>query len=313
MPLSCYQSVKRNSGNSFSRPPSVPMAVFAGFTGDRSGSMESMANQAADGLYEFIKSNASNALNQGQQGFISATTFDDTAIVRLDNVPAEDIEISARECREWMKPEGCTRLYDTAIEDLARLQRREREWRANLPNHIKALNPQTTIVWSLMTDGFNNSSQFTAEDFRNAVQKARKNGVICYFLAANQDACATGERYGFSAEQSITFDSTPATCSQAMRAVTTSALRCASGYSNVNFTQVMRQRSAPASFDTEDNEDYESDDDNIPLPPQPYRAHLRQPAQSRLGGRPPRIHRMTRSGLATPPMLRQNARITRLN
>ena len=77
----------------------------------------------------------------------------------------------------------------------------------------------------------------------------------------------------------------PATCSQAMRAVTTSALRCASGYSNVNFTQVMRQRSAPASFDAEDNEDYESDDDNIPLPPQPYRAHLRQPAQSRLGGR----------------------------
>ena len=108
-------------------------------------------------------------------------------------------------------------FYDTAIEDLARLQRHEREWRANLPNHIKALNPQTTIVWSLMTDGFNNSSQFTAEDFRNAVQKARKNGVICYFLAANQDACATGERYGFSAEQSITFDSTPATCSQAMR------------------------------------------------------------------------------------------------
>ena len=41
-------------------------------------------------------------------------------------------------------------------------------------------------------------------------------------------------------------------------------------YSNVNFTQVMRQRSAPASFDAEDNEDYESDDDNIPLPPQPY-------------------------------------------
>ena len=83
------------------------MAVFAGFTGDRSGSMMSMADQAADGLYEFIKSNASNALNQGQQGFISATTFDDTAIVRLDNVPAKDIEISARECREWMKPEGC--------------------------------------------------------------------------------------------------------------------------------------------------------------------------------------------------------------
>ena len=96
-----------------------------------------------------------------------------------------------------------------------------------------------------------------------------------------------------------------------MRAVTTSALRCASGYSNVNFTQVMRQRSAPASFDAEDNEDYESDDNNIPLPPQPYRAHLRQSAQSRLGGIPPRILRMTRGGLNfAPPIatLRQNAR-----
>lgn len=303
MSLSCLQSVKRKPDNTLSRPPSLPMAVFAGFTGDRSGSMMSMADQAADGLYEFIKSNASNAINNGQQGFISATTFDDNAIVRLDNVKAEDVEISARECREWMKPDGCTRLYDTAIEDLARLQRREREWRANLPEHIKALNPKTTIVWSLMTDGFNNASQFTAEDFRNAVQKARKNGVICYFLAANQDACATGERYGFAAEQSITFDSTPDTCSQAMRAVTTSALRCASGYSNVNFTQVMRQRSAPASFDAAVNDDYDSDDDNIPLPPQPYRAHLRQPAQSRLGGLPPRILRMTRGGpLATPPI-----------
>lgn len=309
MPLSCYQSVKRTPEDSFYRPPNVPMAIFSGFTGDRSGSMESMANQAADGLYEFIKSNASNAINQGQQGFISVTTFDDTAIVRLDNVPAKDIVISARECRKWMKPEGCTRLYDTAIEDLARLQRREREWRANLPDHIKALNPETTIVWSLMTDGFNNASQFTAEDFRNAVQKARKNGVICYFLAANQDACATGERYGFSADQSITFDSTPATCSQAMRAVTTSALRCASGYSNVNFTQTMRQSSAPTSFNTPQYDD--SDDDTVPPAPQVYRAHLRQPAQSRLGGIPPRILRMTRGGLNFgPPIstLRQNAR-----
>ena len=75
----------------------------------------------------------------------------------------------------------------------------------------------------------------------------------------------------------------------------------------------MRQSSAPASFDQAQDSDNESDDDNIPLPPQPYRAHLRQPAQSRLGGRPPRLHRMTRGGLATPPMLRQNARIVKLN
>ena len=284
MTLSCLSAVKRIKDNKFQRPPAIPVAVFAGFTGDRSGSMSTMGNIPAEGLYDWIKSQASSAINNGQQAFISVTTFDDKAELKMDNIPAKNIVISAQQCREWMTPRGCTRLYDTAIEDLARLQRREKEYRASLSPATRLLSPRTVIIWALMTDGFHNEGRMTASDLNTAVKLARKNGVQCFFLAANQDACATGARYGFDVRNSLKFDSAPVAYRGASTALNTNMLRSATSGHAPQFTQTQRQSSCPVDFD--------SDDDTTPpmapvsrgfalgCPPALYRTqNLRQPAQ----------------------------------
>ena len=117
--LSCITRVKRTSENEYIRPPDFPQYVFATFTGDRSGSMADMIagnkNVPAEGLYEFITSQSKNALLNKQTCFISVTTFDNAPETVINNIKSDRIIVNMENCREWMKPRGSTRLYDTAI------------------------------------------------------------------------------------------------------------------------------------------------------------------------------------------------------
>ena len=246
MTLSCLSAVKRSKDNKSQRPAAPPLAVFAGFTGDRSGSMASLQGSGQTGLYNWIKETCASTLNKGSEGRMFVTTFDDVAEKKMVDVPMKDVTVSVMECHEWMRPRGLTKLFDTAIQDLARLQSAMKAYKAALPAATRALNPRVSAVWALLTDGQDNQSTFNASDMNRAVTLARKNGVMCFFLAANQDAMVTGATYGFNPAQACTFRSAHAEAAYAMGATQQNMAAAATRGVPLPYTQLQRDTSCPS-------------------------------------------------------------------
>lgn len=225
-----------------SQQASASPFIFAGFTGDRSGSMQGIYNESAQGLYEWATELIESANQNNQQGRMFITCFDNKSEKRLDNVDFNKTNLTFENCKEWMKPRGSTRLYDTAIEDLENIVQKAEEFKKNLPRNIRDLNPEISIVWACCTDGFDNSSMKTSKDLKNKVLWAREKGVKCFFLAANQDAVTTGESYGFSPDQSLTYTASAQYAEMAFRNVSTN-MRQASCGESYTFTQLQRDSS----------------------------------------------------------------------
>ena len=250
--LSSLSHVKR--GKSGKRVSAPPLVSWCSFTGDRSGSMGSYGlHGAAEPLYLWYTEQAKAAHEENRKVYISVTTFDDEMEKRLENVDAKtgEANLSAQQARDWMRPRGCTKLYDTAIASLAAVRRYAREYVEALPKEVRALNPRVVKVWALMTDGYNNAGQMTKEDFKRAVELARKDGVECFFLAANCDGVSRGVEYGFDAQHSLTVADTPNEMRSAMCATSSLMRATSSGETNVRFSQAMRQSSAPIPHTTD--------------------------------------------------------------
>ena len=110
MSLSCLANVKRNTSGT--RPQVPPNTVFATYVGDRSGSMENQRKASAEGVYEWTKEMCSGVLNNGQNGFITVTFFDDETECRMDNIAMKDVVISMEDARNWSCSKGrCNSLY----------------------------------------------------------------------------------------------------------------------------------------------------------------------------------------------------------
>ena len=230
-----------------SQQASASPFIFAGFTGDRSGSMQGIYNESAQGLYEWSTELIEGAIQNNQKGRMFITCFDNKAEKRLDNVEFRKTKLTLDNCKEWMKPRGSTRLYDTAIEDLENIVQKAEEFKQNLPRNVRILNPEISIVWACCTDGFDNSSMNTSEDLKNKVLWAREKGVKCFFLAANQDAVTTGESYGFSPDQSLTYTASAENAPHAFRSISNNMRQASCGKSYA-FTQLQRdssQRTSP--------------------------------------------------------------------
>lgn len=236
------KSNTQSNTQSNKRQNTVAPYVFAAFTGDRSGSMQGIYEVSATGLYEWATDLIESANDNNQQGRMFITCFDNKADKRLDNVDLKYVRITQKKCMEWMNPRGSTRLYDTAIEDLDNIIQKVEEFKKNLPRAVKMLNPEISIVWACCTDGYDNSSVNTREDFKKKVLWAREKGVKCFFLAANQDAVTTGQSYGFSADTSMTYTADTEHSAMAFRSVSTNMKQASRGES-FSFTRVQRQSS----------------------------------------------------------------------
>lgn len=224
----------------------TPNIVIAGFTGDRSGSMCSMNNAPSDGLFSWINDQKKSVKDNSQVGKLFVSTFDDEHDVRIDGENIADVDSTLEQCREWMHPRSMTKLYDSAIDDLDRLIQAKANYEKNMPRSLKALDPKIVIVWACMTDGDDNSSIRTMEDFKNKVKEAQDvHGMKCFFLGANQDAVMTGQQYGFQQDCSLTFGATDSCAENAMRSVGQVMRQASSGSQEVGFTQNMRVSSAP--------------------------------------------------------------------
>ena len=171
----------------------------------------------------------------------SLTTFDERVEYPFQNVDIHDVVLSEDDAKNLVQPRGLTRLYATAIEDLARLRKTVKK--------AKSENPNSTVkgIFELHTDGADNESRpLTSRDLNAAVTAARTEGIVCIYAGANQDAITTGTSYGFSADLSLTTDSTPTRGGAGLRMCSQAVMRACSGAVPA-FTQLERNVSAPAS------------------------------------------------------------------
>lgn len=263
--LSCLNTVKEITKQG-SRDFSVPKWVIAGFTGDRSGSMETIDKTCGTGLFDWLSDIADSANLHSQEGTVFVTTFDDESEKVIEGESLNDIynkiinkEITNETCQDWMCARGMTKLYDTAIADLNNIIAARDAIYDSLPREVQALEPEISMVWACCTDGHDNKSVSTRRDFREKVLWARSKGVKCFFLGANQDAVDAGNQYGFDVEKSMTYGADEQHMACAMRSVT-QVMRQASLGQNSTFTQMMRQVSGPASYNQSQWSDDDADD-----------------------------------------------------
>ena len=256
-----YGSANAGESNRSSRrlqnSPSPPLAVFCGLTVDRSGSMSNMHTTASEGVFKCIEEQIKGAEENGQNGYLFLTTFDNHITKIHNNTNFKDIDIKMEDVLAWMKPRGCTKLYDTAIQDLDNIIMAVDNYKENLSAIVKKLNPRISTVWVCCTDGFDNYSLATCEDFRKKVKEAKKAGVQCIFIAANQDAVLTGQQFGFDRGSSMTFGANNIGAAQAFRSVSENIRQATASGLSVSFTQAQRVSSLATSMDN--NPDSDSD------------------------------------------------------
>ena len=226
--LSCMNNVKRNNG---SERPQVPVYIDAVFVGDRSGSMRSMGNAPMEGVRDFLEKHMNLYNENGGEVNVTIVTFDTCMEVPfsgdISTLNTNDIE----RCVNEMKPRNLTRLYDTVLDTI-----REQ-------NNRKTGNPNQKMIFSLFTDGYDNVSTNTSKTMSDAIIEHKNSGVVCNFLAANQDAIVTGEMYGFNGGNSIQVTSDPIYAMNAFGACAASGIRSATT-GDVGFTRLERISSA---------------------------------------------------------------------
>lgn len=96
------------------------------YVGDRSSSMESLGESPWKGALEWANTQAEEAKENSHEACITLVAFDDISERVVDAVsttkwkPLEEDQV-----QEWLTPRGCTRLYDTVIEELELLRKRK--------------------------------------------------------------------------------------------------------------------------------------------------------------------------------------------
>ena len=208
------------------------------FVGDRSSSMESMGDSPWKGAMEWANTQAEEAKKNSHEACITLVAFDDISERVLNAVSTKKWKpLKEDQVQEWLTPRGCTRLYDTVIEELDLLKKRKTR-----------RGSECRAVFALFTDGEDNVSVADNSDMNNAVTNARSEGITCFFLAANQDAIASGFKYGFDADQCLTTGTDPSSSSSAYEAMSSVFSRTLNRSVSPAFTPVERVKSAPLYY-----------------------------------------------------------------
>ena len=236
--LSCMVAVKRNVTNGGRRPFSPSLATVAACF-DRSGSIVSMGDTPQKALVAFITDRKQDAKDKNIEMKISITIFDDKVERIFTDMRIENVQMTEAEARIHMKPRGMTRLFATAIEELASIRKRFKKLKDSNVVPLK----KVTATFLLFTDGCDNESHpLTSHDLNVAVRAARAEGITCIFAGAAQDAIASGGQYGFDKLTCLTMTPTSRGAAAGLRSCSQAMGRAVSG-NNAQFTQQERQTS----------------------------------------------------------------------
>jgi len=164
---------------------------------DRSGSMQSIADDVIGGFNAFVKE---------QQRESSDSAGLDMTMVQFDSKNPQEVLYSARDigdvpllCTDTFRPRAATPLFD-AIGSIISMAEE-----AEVPQSDKK-----QIVIVTFSDGMENSSrEHSKESVFSRIETKQKEGWTFVFLGANQDSYAEGGRLGYAKAniQNFAFDS----------------------------------------------------------------------------------------------------------
>jgi Mg-chelatase subunit ChlD len=164
------------------------------FVLDRSGSMESMANDVIGGFNGFLAEQQAD----GPDALMTLIQFDsnDSHEVLANAGPIGNVRPLTRQS---FVPRGGTPLYDAmghAITDAT----------IRVEQRLQAHEPNESILFVTFTDGEENRSvEYRREQLFDLVKKHEQEGWTFAYLGANQDAYAEGGRVGYSASSTQNF------------------------------------------------------------------------------------------------------------
>ena len=188
---------------------------------DRSGSMEKLFWATVKGLTEFVKHQQS--FDSAKDTTISLTTFDDIVEKPVSDTPLLDYVFDSTH----IQPRNTTALYDAI---------------GNLFEGIPFDSKRTVVI---ITDGEDNSSRkFTASSISDQITERRKFGWTFIFLAANQDAIASGRALSIPAETSCTFNAEDGHATMGAIRATSNAIARGHHGEPIAFTPLEREESS---------------------------------------------------------------------
>jgi len=189
---------------------------------DRSGSMESIRGDTIEGLNTFLDEQRKTPDNTR----ITYVQFDDQYEVVYDNV---EVQFIPRITRETFVPRNMTALLDA----IGKTINRTASFIAALPEYERP----NKIIFVIVTDGHENASRnFTRDAVHELVTAKQKEDWQFVFLAANQDAIATGSSYGIRGTSNMTYTAGKTGVKNVFAAISLKAADYSAGnISNIDF------------------------------------------------------------------------------
>ena len=162
---------------------------------DRSGSMESIRNDAIGGFNAFLK----DQQELPGEANLTLVLFDDRYQLLHDATPIGSVKPLNR---ETYVPRGRTALYDAIGRTIVKVSER-------LAKKSESERPGKVIV-SILTDGEENSSRKYSGDRVASMIKERQDneGWEFFYLAANQDAFAAATELSIPKDNTVSFKAT---------------------------------------------------------------------------------------------------------
>ena len=164
---------------------------------DRSGSMQGLVSDAIGGFNSFLEKEKKNSPDSR----LTLVLFHDYWQVVEDGAK---ITAVAPLTRKSYVPQGCTALYDAIGDTMNSVGQR-------LDKTAPEARPNKVLV-TIFTDGLENAStKYDSKQIQGMIKHQRE--VYSWeflFLAANQDAIATGERIGVDPGAAVSVHASPA-------------------------------------------------------------------------------------------------------
>ena len=190
---------------------------------DRSGSMESLREQAITSFNHFL---ADQAKAPGE-AHLTLVLFDDAYLVPVASRPLRDVP--PLDASTYV-PRGSTALLDAIGRTIDELGQRL----AAAPAEQR---PGQVVV-AILTDGYENaSSKFTWPAIAQRIRHQRDKYQWSFlFLGANQDAIATASKLAIHAADAATFEASTVSFGASIRSVSrkTTALRTSKAHGQVS-------------------------------------------------------------------------------
>jgi len=151
---------------------------------DRSGSMETIADDTIGGFNAFVKDQKEFG------GTLSLYLFDHEIVCTYQHTDITQVPLMDN---KTFQPRGSTALND-AIGNIIKSQA--------IPE-----DPSITVKFVILTDGMENASTtYTSAHIKDLIDAQTKKGWDFMYLGANQDAFTVAETMGIARQNAMTFD-----------------------------------------------------------------------------------------------------------